>query len=638
MNLLSVALLLNFWLFLDFVGLFLSVISTSFYFGWAGVPLLVARIFLIALLSFSTPLLYRFLLWHLPPWPILKLLLGLQVALYLGLSFKPIPSLFAWGVVTGTWISGLALMALFRQFACFAHPVLPYMAMMCAILVYQGIRLSLGGLALMLTLPASGNILAWLLVWALALLSLLLPAPHRVPMPPNPPLLKRGATSYGLPLGPLIGLSLGLIFNLPIWSAQTPTWQATIYFFSLALGIWLAWELFQHQHARSWLLVLAALSLAFALVAILYLPLNLSIALAAQGLGSMGLGIFWMYYLTRYQQFAQASPTYFPWLSLQAGFLALLVILTVFLLQANPNGFWLAWLLCFLPLLLVEFQPPRLLQLPFPGQKMWRFLLFGLGSVGLIAFQFKEKPPSVNASQRHLTVMSSNIRYGWTDDYRFDPLLHLQWLTRHPVDLLGLQEVNKGHTSGAYMDLFRLYQQALPGNWYYADANYGFGNALMSRLPVEYSQTRLYQAKDMLRRSCLKSAVRLGQQRIDVFVTHLSHLPSPNPVREAQMRELLQWVQQSRRPWIVIGDFNAHPSSGEVQALLKLAHPIFRQKPELLKTPSFPSLHPQERIDYIFFSAEFQLLRQEIPDTAGSSDHRPILMELYLPEKAFRRD
>ncbi|MEZ0372061.1 MAG: endonuclease/exonuclease/phosphatase family protein, partial [Candidatus Sericytochromatia bacterium] len=120
---------------------------------------------------------------------------------------------------------------------------------------------------------------------------------------------------------------------------------------------------------------------------------------------------------------------------------------------------------------------------------------------------------------------------------------------------------------------------------------------------------------------------------VDVFVTHLSHLDPPNPVREAQAAELAGWLGQSRHPWILLGDFNATPDSAEIQLIEKLAHPLFRSQPKLLQINSFPAIKPTRRIDYIFFSSEFSLKKMNVLDNGGTTDHRPVYAELELKKK-----
>ena len=347
----------------------------------------------------------------------------------------------------------------------------------------------------------------------------------------------------------------------------------------------------------------------------------------------------WGLFLQRMLAYQKAQRSFFPWVSLQTGFVFLLLILAMFLLKANPAGFWVALVLSLVVLGLHEMPGgPRIAALSGTHEggtsRLWNYtcgLFFLVGAISLGApassVTVETTPSQTSVS---FGVMSSNIRYGWTDDYRFEPLAHMRYLRAHAPEILGLQEVNKGHTSGAYTDLFRLYQQAMPGQWFFGDAHYGFGNSLLSRFKVVHSENRVFQAKDMLKRACLINTLEVNGQPVTVMVTHVSHLEAPNPVRQAQVAELSAWIQELKTPWILIGDFNATPDSAEVQQLAALSHPVYQQNPDWLKTFSFPAIRPNRRIDYIFFSKDFELERMAVLDNQGSSDHRPVFAKLRL--------
>lgn len=630
------------WLWSDSIGNLLSVISTYFYFGWEGVPGRVPKIFGIALLAFSAPVIYRLGFWRrdaLPGRQLSQLLLLAFFALYLGLSLYRQSDVFAWGSVLLVWLGGLLMMRLLHSLGQTALGEVPGFVVLLSFFFYLSVRVSQGGLPLLLSPPALKSLIGWSTLTVFVVAALLLPErllPDKSPAG-EAQTLPRGSSLLGLVFGLLMGLSVGLIYNLHIWSAQQPEYPAGLFFLSLGLGTLLAWGL-PRKVPQLLVLLLAAGGVAVTLYTLLYTAYGLSTGLLAHGAGALGLGSFWLAFVKHWQQFQARQPNYFPALSLQLGFIGLLLILALFLLQANPNGFWLAWLLASAVLLwLGQAQAAENTVSPPALQRLWVFACSLFSLMGLLALLMGNEgllpTPAESAPDKStpLKVMSSNIRYGWTDDYRFDPRPHLKWLQAQDVDLLGLQEVNKGHTSGAYSDLFRFYQRGLPGDWFYGDAHYGFGNALRSRLPVDKLERRHYQAKDMLRRAALVATVRHADRPIDVFVTHLSHLPPPNPVRTDQLRELASWLQASPHPWIVLADLNTSAESGELDALLALAHPVFRERPEWLLQPSYPAQHPSERIDFVIFSPHFELQEHAIADIGANSDHRPVSASLLLP-------
>ncbi len=635
-----------FWMFADLLGVLLSVISTYFYFGWEGVPLLVPKIFAIALLTFSAPTAYRLLLMHFKAASLQRGLLLLLFFMYLGLAVNRQSDFFAWGTVATTWVAGLALMAVLRTLGQYTVWSLPLLSLVLSLFFYLSTRIAQSGVPLILTSPTSLGITGWGTLAVFVLAGIFLPQRQvfraESLTAPSSELssestskaepadkLPKAAGSLGLVFGLLSGLSVGLVANLHLWSAKTEPMPAAAYFLPLALGALLAWMAYSRL-ARPVLIVIGSLLLGAGLVPLLYTGYDKTLGLLACLGASLGLFSLWAVFLGRWRDYQQRQPKYFPWLGLQGGFIALLLILTMFLLKANPGGFWLALAGSAGLLLMHELKGQKLNLQATPLERLWYYSCGIFGVMGLAALFVPIPNRAVAADNKpEITVMSSNIRYGWTDDYRFDPMQHPRWLRDHTTEIMGLQEVNKGHTSGAYADDFRLYQKMIPGQWLYGDAHYGFGNALYTRYPVLKSEVRTYTAKDMLKRSCLITTLEIQGKPVDVYVTHLSHLAPPNPVREAQVGELIGWLKQSDKPWILIGDFNAEPDSPEIKQVQAISHPLLR-KPDQYKIMSFPAAHPNRRIDYIFFSQDFELKKMEILNNGVTSDHRPIYAELLL--------
>lgn len=627
---LSAALFAVLWLWSDLIGNLLSVVSTYFYFGWELDPSRIPKIFAIVFFAFSAPFSYRLIFYRWPTDRVIRWLTGSLFLLYISLSLISEPAIFAWGTVFAVWVGGLAMMAVFRAFRNVRVSGVFLYSIHCAFFFYLSTRISLSGLPLLLMPPKGLTVISWAIPLLIVVLGTFYKSDPSIPEETSS--LPRSRGSLGWVFGLLMGLSLGLVYNLHIWSAATPDKIPAIYFLSMGTGLLLAWLLFRSFSQYYYLLLpLGGLALAAGLYILLYIPYTLALALPMHLWASLGLCLFWAYFLGRLQDYSQQDPKFFPWISYQFGFISLLLILALFLLEANPNGFWFALLVSTGLLLWHEFkQVERPLPKPELG-RLWIYTSSLFALTGLLAFW--SPPKQVVQAEKHpqISIMSTNVRYGWTDDYRFRPLEHLQFLSQQHPDFMGVQELNKGHTSGAYSDLFSLYQKNLDGHWYYGDAHFGFGNALMSRWPIKSIEHRVYQAKDMLKRSALIATVDYQGKTIRVFVTHLSHLAHPNPVRRAQMDELLGWINEKDSPWILMADFNAEPDEPEIQAIIKIAHPVFRS-PRMFSEASFPSVTPDRRIDYVFFSSDFTPGKQVIMDNKGSSDHRPVWMEVTLPK------
>lgn len=617
------------WLWLDFIGLMLAVISTYFYFGWAGTPQLVNKIFGISMATFSGPVIFRILNIKVSAVRMVRSGLPVLLILYLLISFNRDSDFFAWTVVFCTWFSGILMIANLQLLNHFQYRSQAPLAIFYGFLCFLLARMFNHGLMTVFLI----NYFSIIILLVLSVLALF----YFKPAPTDTPSTRPGLIIqlYGVVFGLLIGLSIGLFYNAYIWSSKTPGIPSSIYILSFGFAVVAA--IYQPKKIDrmayfTWL-VLALLFSFIALYGLLNQELTFTKAFIFHYFGCLGLARLWMLTLQRFHFHLQSSSR-LPILGLQIGFIGLLLILAIFLLKSNPNGFWLALAFSVLIGAITEFK----ISLP-QSENHWSGLKMAIGVYAILSLfslayldPVSKEPVNKGApfEANRLKLMSSNIRYGWTDDYRYQPDKHLEYLKHKPVDIIGFQEVNKGHTSASYMDLFSYYRRGLAGYWIYGDANFGFGNALLSQLKVKKSYTRQYKDKDILRRSYIWALIDFEGQEIEVYNTHVSHLPHPNKVRQGQVQELLEQVKQSTRPWIVMGDFNSRPQDPEIQSILPLVHPIFRENDALLKEKSYPSLNPDFRIDYIFFSEEFELLKYAVLDNKQTSDHRPVYCELTL--------
>lgn len=99
-----------------------------------------------------------------------------------------------------------------------------------------------------------------------------------------------------------------------------------------------------------------------------------------------------------------------------------------------------------------------------------------------------------------------------------------------------------------------------------------FGNAVLSRWPIEGSEVVRLPAGDANdeRRLILRADVDGPNGPLQVFSTHLNWRFDQSAVRQLQVEQIAEFVQDSRPrtyPPIVCGDFNAEPGSDEIRTL-----------------------------------------------------------------------
>ena len=116
-----------------------------------------------------------------------------------------------------------------------------------------------------------------------------------------------------------------------------------------------------------------------------------------------------------------------PVLGLIIGAIAFGVPLAYFLMKADPAGFWLALLLVAAIMATIEFRYPIV-----AGKKLSAHWIWGVCLIlavpflpSLLSLKTSDNARLPKPEALELTVMTTNIRYGWTDDYRFEPKKHL---------------------------------------------------------------------------------------------------------------------------------------------------------------------------------------------------------------------
>jgi len=636
---LFLAIILFVWLWMDFIGLWLSVFCTYFYFGMEGEPYHLARLGGVALVSVSGSFVYWLLLRNRDRSGHIKTMLGTLVLMYCLLVFFRGSDFLVWVVLLGNIVCGMAAVALYRRIHVFmSHEVLFYGGLL-GVVAYLGTRLSNHGMLALLNIDGAS------IYVMLALLGLVMLAES-----PDVARLSReqkttnAAQLYATATGILTGLCVMFLFNLSLWSSKTPQDSAALYYGTFFLGtlagIVISRRLVISGNGSAALSIAASVGMGAGVYVVLYVDYDLSLGLLAHSVACFGTAAFWYLHARRYRVSTTGQEQTIPVFGLFAGAIGIAIPTVFFLLYANPAGFLIVLLVVSLVTIMTEYRG-RLDEPVVQSSPVWLVVVLLIAAVpipmSLLSFEVAtagERPDQPDRSQ--LLVMSTNVRYGWTDDYRFEPGDHLQWVQDNPADIIGYQEMNKGSLYGSFTDLLAYYRSAIPGKMVYGDASFGFGNGMSTWMPIKDSRVVSFASSDMIQRSFVWTLLEFNGQEIEVFVTHLSHLPHPNKIRQEQVAELIDSISQSRRPWILMGDFNALPSEPEIAALTKISSPVFAQQPGLFAEMSHPARDPELRLDYIFFSEHFELLSQQVVDNGMTSDHRPIRSRIRLTDELAR--
>lgn len=233
-----------------------------------------------------------------------------------------------------------------------------------------------------------------------------------------------------------------------------------------------------------------------------------------------------------------------------------------------------------------------------------------------------------------LRVMSYNIHHGEGLDKKIDLERIAQVIRAANVDLVGLQEVDRGVERTQKRDLpaelakLTGLHVAFENNYPYQGGEYG--NATLSRHPIRRTKNTRYQ---MLRpgeqRGVLQVVVDVGGREVLFLNTHLDFRPD-DAERLLNVNELKTIVAAAgSMPVIMTGDFNAVPTSRTITLIREFMTDTW---PLVGRGEGFsiPVKKPAKRIDYVWFTpTRLKAVRMEVLHSEAS-DHLPIVAEFLL--------
>jgi endonuclease/exonuclease/phosphatase family metal-dependent hydrolase len=241
----------------------------------------------------------------------------------------------------------------------------------------------------------------------------------------------------------------------------------------------------------------------------------------------------------------------------------------------------------------------------------------------------------IPAAPERIRVMTYNIHHGEGLDGKVDLARIATLITNAAVDIVALQEVDKGVERTGRRDL-PAELAALTGltcvfsnNYHYQGGEYG--NAVLTRFPVRHATNHLFQMiRAREQRGLLQLVLRVRDQELVFWNTHLD-AGSDDAERWAAVAEITALAAASAsRPFLLCGDFNAVPTSRVAQQLAGQFDDVWARVGKGAGG-TVPVGQPNRRIDYFWIGKNQQL----IPKSAWliqseASDHLPVVAELEI--------
>ncbi len=240
-----------------------------------------------------------------------------------------------------------------------------------------------------------------------------------------------------------------------------------------------------------------------------------------------------------------------------------------------------------------------------------------------------------------MRILTYNIRGGRGMDGRRSLARIATTILSEAPDVVCLQEVHRRLPHSAFEDQPLILGELLGMKCLFQDnlrlPRMSYGNALFSGLPMEQVDTLLLPSvRELLvapalaleRRGAIGAWIAGADgERFFVATTHWS-LDKNDRYQSAGV--LAEWLQPRAGATVVVGDLNAEGTSPEVLRLVQEAG--LRDLGAVDALPTYTSLRPLRRIDYVLCSDEMSCGHVRVVDGIGS-DHLAVVADMFLKKQ-----
>jgi endonuclease/exonuclease/phosphatase family metal-dependent hydrolase len=245
-----------------------------------------------------------------------------------------------------------------------------------------------------------------------------------------------------------------------------------------------------------------------------------------------------------------------------------------------------------------------------------------------------------------LRLVSYNIHRAIGVDRRFRPERIAEVLSHHRADIVLLQEVDEGVPRSGEMDLALELARALEYRYYAVGHNVAlrkgrYGNATLSRFPIERERNIDLTVDDRKRRGCQHTTIRIERvpghtHRLEIFNVHLGLSAREREQQVGMLVRSREFASLERRAdCLVGGDFNdwrsrLRPIFTEILGFRCATDRKTGTRREIL---TYPSFSPTGGLDKIYHRGRIRTLsarrcRRRISRVA--SDHLPVIFDFTL--------
>jgi endonuclease/exonuclease/phosphatase family metal-dependent hydrolase len=193
-------------------------------------------------------------------------------------------------------------------------------------------------------------------------------------------------------------------------------------------------------------------------------------------------------------------------------------------------------------------------------------------------------------------------------------------------DIVGLIEVDTGSIRSRNVNQAELIAESLGMRSSY-QTKYG-ASSLNKLLPIVKKQGNAFLAAPTVHNERFhyfdtgikRLIIELELDHVAVFLVHLS---LKYRHRHLQLRHLYDLIEATKKPAMVIGDFNTFWGQNEIYLFQQAAG---LRSANVAALPSYPSRAPRKELDFILYQDGIEVSHFEVPDVR-LSDHLPLICD-----------
>lgn len=245
---------------------------------------------------------------------------------------------------------------------------------------------------------------------------------------------------------------------------------------------------------------------------------------------------------------------------------------------------------------------------------------------------------SIDSNSYTLTVMTYNIQQGVNVSGDKNYIKQLELIKEINPDIIGLQECDTARISGGNSDIVRFFAEKLNYYSFYGPKTVTgtYGCAVLSRYPILHAETIFTYSNvdeigttfvqiEYLNTQSIPDGLRFRTETANVYINH----PAGNHEAKLAHIEAVMNHIDGKDNVISMGDFNSRPNSiyyNHSVAKLKDTWVVANESTIIGSTEDFEI---ERRIDHIFVSNEFEVLKTQYI-TEPQSDHPALWTEIDI--------